>query len=115
MEGEVREADPPAIGRTAAASPPDDPSELTVASDLFLSVRSAVLRVVREPMKAAEVARRLDVTETQARKWLTRLVSEGVLEKNTKPVRYSLRPINLFGPEGPNGPGATKERRGSGK
>jgi predicted Rossmann fold nucleotide-binding protein DprA/Smf involved in DNA uptake len=36
----------------------------------------------------AEVAADLNVSKTQAKKWLQRLVEEGVMEKHTKPVRY---------------------------
>jgi predicted Rossmann fold nucleotide-binding protein DprA/Smf involved in DNA uptake len=35
-----------------------------------------------------EVAADLNVSKSQAKKWLQRLVEEGVMEKHTKPVRY---------------------------
>jgi DNA processing protein len=36
----------------------------------------------------AEVAADLNVSKSQAKKWLQRLVEEGVMEKHTKPVKY---------------------------
>ena len=40
------------------------------------------------PKSDAEVAADLQVSKTQAKEWLQRLVKEGVLEKMSKPTRY---------------------------
>ncbi len=40
------------------------------------------------PKTDAEVAAELNVSKSQAREWLKRLVEEGVLEKLSKPTRY---------------------------
>lgn len=48
------------------------------------------------PMKDVEVAAALNVSNTQAKAWLQRLVEEGVLEKEKKPVRYVNKAQCLF-------------------
>jgi predicted Rossmann fold nucleotide-binding protein DprA/Smf involved in DNA uptake len=106
----------PDQGQLSFASPQEgDRPESTVADGLFGTVRSLVLRLAREPMKAADVARRLGVTEAQARKWLKRLVEEGALEKRKKPVRYSIPQSSPSGTEGSSGPGAATKPTGSRK
>jgi DNA processing protein len=47
-------------------------------------------------MKDAEVATALDVSNTQAKAWLQRLVDEGVLEKQKKPADYVVKQKRLF-------------------
>jgi predicted ArsR family transcriptional regulator len=37
------------------------------------------------------VAADLQVSKSQAKEWLQRLVKEGVMEKHTRPVRYGLK------------------------
>lgn len=80
----------------SASRPPGDQPDLSVANDLFSTVRSLVLRLVRGPTKAAEIARGLGVTGPQVQKWLERLVQEGVLEKNRRDARYSISQTRLF-------------------
>jgi DNA processing protein len=76
--------------QVAAPVPPSERPERAPSDELFEAVRSAILRVVREPMKAAEIARCIDVSETQAQRWLERLVEEGTVAKLARPVRYAL-------------------------
>lgn len=47
-------------------------------------------------MKEAEVAVALEVSTTQAKAWLQRLVKEGVLEKQNQPGRYIVKQSHLF-------------------
>lgn len=57
------------------------------AEELFVKVRS-LLEKMDTPKSDAEVAAELNVSKSQAKDWLQRLVKEGVLEKVSKPVRY---------------------------
>lgn len=60
---------------------------LTPAEELFAKVR--LLLETMDTLKTdAEVAAELNVSKSQAKEWLQRLVKEGVLEKVSKPVRY---------------------------
>jgi len=68
----------------------------TPAELLFAAVRDSILLLLNKPMKDAEVAAALDVTNAQAKTWLQRLVDEGVLDKHQKPVRYIVKPSSLF-------------------
>ena len=62
-------------------------SSLTPADELFVKVRE-LLQKITTPKTDAEVAADLQVSKSQAREWLQRLVDEGVLEKLSRPVRY---------------------------
>ncbi|MBO9542033.1 DNA-protecting protein DprA [bacterium] len=57
------------------------------AEALFAKVRE-LLQSMLTPRTDAEVAADLNVSKSQAKDWLLRLVDEGVLEKRTKPVCY---------------------------
>ncbi len=70
----------------ASAQPESPPAEV-----LFAAVRAAIQQLLSTPMKDVEVAAALDVSNTQAKAWLQRMVEEGVLEKQKKPVRYVLK------------------------
>lgn len=65
-------------------------SPLTPADELFAKVRE-LLEKMTAPKTDAEVAADLNVSKSQAKEWLQRLVKEGVMEKHTKPVRYGLK------------------------
>ena len=72
----------------AAQSAPSTASVLAPpAEELFAKVRS-LLETMNIPKTDAEVATELNVSKSQAKDWLQRLVKEGVLEKLSKPVRY---------------------------
>jgi predicted Rossmann fold nucleotide-binding protein DprA/Smf involved in DNA uptake len=60
---------------------------MTPAEELFAKVRS-LLDNMHAPKTNAEVAVALNVSKSQAKQWLERLVKEGVLEKLSKPTRY---------------------------
>lgn len=70
--------------------------ELTPAGVLFSAVRAAIQQLLSEPMKDAEVAAALDISNAQAKAWLQRLVDEGLIEKRSKPVQYVSRKPDLF-------------------
>lgn len=84
-----------------AVAPIDDAKESeqpksTPAEVLFTAVRTAIQQLLSTPMKDAEVAAALDVSNTQAKAWLQRLVDEGVLEKQKKPAGYVVKQKRLF-------------------
>ena len=66
------------------------------AQELHQTIRSLIPRVVAIPKKAVEVSEELNVTKRQAEEWLKRLVTEGVIEKQTRPVRYVRSTDRLF-------------------
>jgi predicted Rossmann fold nucleotide-binding protein DprA/Smf involved in DNA uptake len=70
--------------------------ESTPAEALFAAVRAAIQQLLSAPMKDAEVAAALDVSNAQAKAWLQRLVDEGVLEKQKKPAGYIVKQKRLF-------------------
>lgn len=72
------------------------PAESSPADALFSAVREVILSLLTIPMKDAEVAVALDVSNTQAKAWLQRLVDEGVLEKQKKPAGYIVKQSSLF-------------------
>ncbi len=59
----------------------------TPAEKLFAKVKE-ILERMETPKTESEVAEELNVSKNQAKVWLQRLVSEGVLKKLSKPVRY---------------------------
>jgi hypothetical protein len=83
-EYEVQQKAPPAgvPPPSTATAPPTTPAE-----ELFGKVRSLLERM-STPKTDAEVAAELNVSKSQAKEWLKRLVEEGVLEKLSKPTRY---------------------------
>ena len=58
------------------------------ASEVLLAIVRSLVKDVTAPRGATDIAATLDVSPSQATKWLNRLVEEGVAEKLTKPVRY---------------------------
>lgn len=60
----------------------------TPAELLYSTVSEAMREVLSRPMKDDEVASALGVTKSQATAWLKRLVTEGEVERKSKPVRY---------------------------
>lgn len=87
---QVVEAKPEAAGSlpTTASTPADT---------LFAAVREVIQMLLKTPMKDAEVAAALDVSNAQAKAWLQRLVDEGAIEKQKKPAGYIVKQSSLFG------------------
>jgi len=75
----------PEVG--AQAIPPTASVPAAPAEELFSKVRS-LLEKMDTPKSDAEVAEELNVSKSQAKEWLQRLVKEGVIKKVSKPVRY---------------------------
>lgn len=68
----------------------------TPADTLFAAVEEAIQQLLKTPMKDAEVAAALDVSNAQAKAWLQRLINDGVIEKKKKPAGYVLKQKRLF-------------------
>lgn len=90
----VREEQAAPYAITPSSTAEDEPVEpqvlasaVTAAEELFAKVRQLLARMTT-PKTDAEVASDLEVSKSQAKKWLKRLVDEGVLIKLTRPVRY---------------------------
>ncbi|MBK1664555.1 DNA protecting protein DprA [Rhodospirillum rubrum] len=66
------------------------------ADTLFSVVREVIQLLLKTPMKEAEVAAALEVSNSQAKAWLLRLVDESVIEKQKKPARYIVKQSRLF-------------------
>lgn len=86
---------PEAIAPIDNTNEPPQP-ESTPAEVLFAAVRATIQQLLNTPMKDAEVAAALDVSNAQVKAWLQRLVDEGVLEKQKKPVSYVVKQKRLF-------------------
>lgn len=74
------------------------PSWVTPADEVFAKVRE-LLREMKMPKTIDEVATDLNVSKSQARQWLQRLVKEGVLQRKQRPLRFfstSNNQKNLF-------------------
>jgi len=69
------------------ASRATEATVVTPAQELFTKVRELLQRM-EKARTDTEVATDLDITRTQAKAWLERLVKEGVLQKLSKPARY---------------------------
>ena len=63
-------------------------NDLRPAEKLLARVREVLPRYLDEPRSEADVTQALDVQKTQASRWLKRLVTDGVIERLSKPVRY---------------------------
>jgi predicted Rossmann fold nucleotide-binding protein DprA/Smf involved in DNA uptake len=77
------------------ANAPDSSPRLP-ADALFKVVRTLMHELLRTPKKDSEVAAALNVSASQAKAWLERLVNEGVLEKQKKPAGYVVKQSGLF-------------------
>ncbi len=94
-DGHVQEPTAAVAQEPKEANPPTELAPLP-ADALFAAVRDVMQRLLRVPMKEAEVATELDVSTAQARQWLSRLVAEGVIEKRKKPIGYIVKQTGLF-------------------
>lgn len=62
---------------------------------LFEVARELINKILITPKKDTEIASELEISNTQAKEWLKRLASEGVLEKQKKTAAYMIKP-SLF-------------------
>ncbi|WP_409201942.1 DNA-processing protein DprA [Pseudomonas sp. SG20052] len=74
---------------------PVDGVEINHADLLFSTVRELIKKLLKAPTKDADIAAALNVTSGQAKAWLQRLVDEGVIEKQKKPVGYVVKRSEL--------------------
>lgn len=63
-------------------------TQLLPAQILFNAIADILKRELTTAKTEAEVAELLDISKSQAKAWLTKLVEDGQLEKTSKPVRY---------------------------
>lgn len=80
------------IAKAASASE----VEVDYADLLFATVRGLIKTLLKTPSKDADIAAALNITSSQAKVWLQRLVDEGVIEKQKKPVGYVIKQSVLF-------------------
>jgi DNA processing protein len=78
-------AEPPPTPLDADRKNPTSP-----ADRLLRAVWTEIEQLLKNPMEDAEVAAALDVSTSQARRWLKRLVDDGFVETTRRPLRYSL-------------------------
>lgn len=71
-------------------------TEAPPAELLFEAVRSSMQQLLTTPMKEPEIADALKVSKAQVRVWLKRLIDEGFVQKNTRPVSYEIMQPNLL-------------------
>jgi predicted Rossmann fold nucleotide-binding protein DprA/Smf involved in DNA uptake len=71
-----------------AAGSPSLAATPTPAQALFAFVEDVLRREIDAPVTDAEVAAMLQVSESQAKLWLERLVDEGAFERLSGPTRY---------------------------
>ncbi|MBK9161134.1 MAG: DNA-processing protein DprA [Nitrosomonadales bacterium] len=99
------DAQPSSIAIVSApeeAAPPDEPAPidpLSPAEALFEAVRELLRHLLATPMKDSEVAVALNVSSTQAKVWLQRLVEEDFIEESKKPKKaavYVIKQARLF-------------------
>jgi hypothetical protein len=99
------DAQPSSIAIVSApeeAAPPDEPAPidpLSPAEALFEAVRELLRHLLATPMKDSEVAVALNVSNTQAKVWLQRLVEEDFIEESKKPKKaavYVIKQARLF-------------------
>lgn len=67
--------------------------EFSPAEELFAKVRELIGKM-QSAKTEAEIAADLQISKSQAKDWLQRLVEEGVIEKFTRPVRYGPKSQN---------------------
>jgi len=63
---------------------------------LFTAVRNILKQLLTTPMKDSDIAAKLQISISQTKEWLQRLVNEDVLEKQKKPVCYVVKRSSLF-------------------
>ncbi|MFQ2043536.1 DNA-processing protein DprA [Aeromonas veronii] len=70
--------------------------ELSPHENIFAAFRQELQKYMHEPMTPAAITTALGLEKTQVNVWLQRLVSEEVLEKLDRPVRYIIRQKQLL-------------------
>ncbi len=101
-DGVIERLSKPLRYRATGASPPTTfPTDTGTTSErssqpaveLFARTKKLLLQYLDRPRTEADVADAFDLGKGQARKWLRHLVSDGAVDKRSKPVRYrAIRP-----------------------
>lgn len=92
----TEELDKPELGSSLAALCQISENPSTPSDILFATVRKVIEILLRTPMKDADVAAALDVSNAQAKLWLQRLVDDGLIEKQKKPAGYIVKQPTFF-------------------
>lgn len=71
-------------------------AQASPGATLFVAVRAMLKELLKEPMKEAEVAAALEVTNAQAKAWLQRLTDEGLVIRKRNPAGYVNKREDLF-------------------
>lgn len=97
------DGEPPLSGDRPAVQEPavqeavtPEPVAPTPADMLFATVRAVIPPLLTAPRTDAEIATALNVSNMQAKAWLSQLVDDGVIEKRKKPTGYVIRQSSLF-------------------
>jgi len=72
------------------------PVETALADTLFAAVRQVFEELLKESLKETDIASRLQISTSQVKLWLKRLLNEGIIMKNKRPVGYIARQSRLF-------------------
>lgn len=72
--------------------PENEKSDKNISPDeeLFLCVKKLILNNLDKPKKDKEIAQLLNVSSTQIKKWLDRLIDENFIIKTGRPAQYDL-------------------------
>ncbi|MCD9556766.1 DNA-protecting protein DprA [Photobacterium carnosum] len=70
--------------------------EQTNSEKLFYFVQALLIEMLKKPMNEKEVAEELNISKSQAAAWLALLVEEDKLTKLTKPIRYTIKPLEVM-------------------
>ena len=60
------------------------------ADEIYATAKEVITKLLHQPKKDTEIAEDMDVSLSQVRAWLKRLVNEGVVTRKERPVRYVL-------------------------
>jgi DNA processing protein len=75
---------------------PEEGKMASPADILFAAARSAIMGLLKLPMKDAEVAEALNISTAQTKVWLQRLIEEDVIQKQKKPACYFIKGKTLL-------------------
>lgn len=89
--GRQRDAANPVIKEADKRTDLESEMKIDYSELLFVTVRDLLGNLLESPAKDTDVAAALNITVAQAKVWLQRLVEEGVIEKQKKPLGYVVK------------------------
>lgn len=89
--GHQRDAANPVIKEADKRTDLESEMKIDYSELLFVTVRDLLGKLLESPAKDTDVAAALNITIAQAKVWLQRLVEEGVIEKQKKPLGYVVK------------------------